>query len=206
MRSSTKLISAAATIAALLIGNRISAQSFDVGTNAINLGLGLGTNYSYITGTGNYSVSPAFVFAYDRGVTQLGPGVLAIGGVVAFQTVKYDYTYTSFNYRYDYDRRWSNTLIGARGTWHWNEWHGNDKLDLYAGVLAGYNIGTYTSKTTRTYNGVTSTYDDGYNASSSFFRHGLFAGCRYLFSQRFGVYGEVGYGIANLNAGLTFKF
>lgn len=193
-----------ASVALLLSGTVASGQSFDVGSNGINLGLGLGGGrYSYITGVGNYRVSPAFVLSYDRGITQLGPGVLAIGGMIANQTVKYEYNYTSIGYTYNYDRRWSNTLVGARGTWHWNDWHGNDKLDLYAGVFAGYNIGTYRNKSTRTVNGVTTTWDDGYSATSSYLRSGVFAGCRYLFTEKFGVYGELGYGIAYLNAGVT---
>jgi len=204
MRSFKNLLTAAAFAAALFTGNQANAQSFDVGSNGINLGLGLGGRYSYITGTGNYSVSPAFVFAYDRGVAQIGPGVLAIGGLIAWQTVKYDYNYTSFGYSYNYDRRWTNLLFGARGTYHWNDWHGNDKLDIYAGVFAGYNIGTYTGKSTRTYNGVTTTWDDGYTSSSSYARGGAFVGARYLFTSKFGVYGELGYGVAYLNAGLTF--
>ncbi len=191
--------------AALLFGNQISAQSFDVGSNAFNFGLGLGTRYSYYYSYGERSVSPALIVAYDRGVTQLGPGVLGIGGLVGFQTVKWEYRDSNYSGSYviNYKRRWSNTLVGARGTYHWNEWHGNDKLDLYAGVFVGYNIGTYTSETTRTINGVTTTYDDGYASSSSYARGGAFAGARYLFTPKFGVYGEVGYGVAYLNAGLT---
>ncbi len=52
-------------------------------------------------------------------------------------------------------------MLGARGTYHWNDWHGNDRLDLYAGVFAGYNIGTYRNKSTRTVNGVTTSHEAG---------------------------------------------
>ncbi|HRD53938.1 MAG TPA: hypothetical protein PKY96_14965 [Flavobacteriales bacterium] len=194
---------------AFLSSNQLSAQAFSEGTNAINVGIGIGGfGYNYISrgSAGKYIVSPTFSFAYDRGVKKLGPDVLGIGGLVGFKTVKYEYTNSNSFQTIKYDRRWSNIMLGARATYHLNWWHGVDELDLYGGVLLGFNIGTYTSNTTRTINGVTSDYDDGYSSASSFPIYGAFAGVRYLFTDHFGVYAEAGYTVTALNAGLTFTF
>ncbi len=206
MRTATNLLCAASLTAALLTGNRTAAQAFEEGTNAINVGIGIGGyRYSYASlSTGTYRSSPAFTISFDRGLKQLGPDVLGVGGFIGYKTVKYEYDYSNiFGYSYHYDRRWSNLVIGARASYHLNWWHGNDKLDLYGGVMLGYNIGSYSDKSTRTYNGVTSDYDDGVSYTSSFATYSAFAGARYLFTEKFGVYGELGYGISYLNAGLT---
>lgn len=211
MRAFRNLSTAVTFTAALLTGNQSVAQVFEEGTNAVNLGIGLGGfGYSYISRglNGKYVVSPTFNFAFDRGLKKLGPDVLGIGGMVGFKTVKYTETSSTYYYTYDYDRRWSNIILGVRGTYHLNWWHNVDKLDLYGGVLLGFNIGAYTSNTTRTdrFTGATTDFDDGYSAASSFPIYGAFAGARFMFTEHFGVYGEVGYSVAALNAGLTFTF
>lgn len=199
-------LSIGASVALILSGAVASAQSFDVGSNAFNVGIGLGGyRYSYYTGTGTYRSSPTLGFSYERGVTEIGPGVLGIGGLIAFKTVKHEYSYSYWwGDSYQIDELWTNTTIGVRGSWHWNEWHGNDKLDLYAGVMLGYNIGSYKNNSTITEDGVTRPYNNYRSSvSSSFATYGAYAGCRYLFTEKFGVYGELGYGIAYLNAGVT---
>lgn len=208
MRSFKNLLTAAAFAATFLAGIQANAQSFDEGTNAINLGLGFGGyRFGYSSGYA-YTQSPTFTLAFDRGVKQIGPGVLGIGGVVAFNTSRSQWTSYGWNTTYNYEIRRTNVMLGARGTYHWNEWHGNDKLDLYAGVLAGFSIGAKVDKSTKTVNGVTSSHEAGavYSDRLSLPFASAFAGVRYLFTSSFGVYAEAGYGISLLNGGLTFKF
>jgi hypothetical protein len=56
------------------------------------------------------------------------------------------------------------------------------------------------------------TSTDPYNAhgyshpnSSVGLAYNVFAGCRYHFSEMFGVFGEVGYGVSVFNIGITYK-
>ncbi len=201
----------AASIAALCTLTPAQAQSFDVGTNAVNLGIGLGgTRYSYINSYNDrYTISPTLCGSFERGVTELGPGVLGIGGFLARKSVKYEYMSPaswSGGYAYNYDQRWSNTVIGLRGSWHYNEWHGSDRFDLYGGVMLGYNIGSYKDKSTRTRNGVTEAYNENYSYSTSFVTWSTYLGGRYFFSDNVGAYLELGYGMTYLNLGATLKF
>ena len=194
----------------MLVASPSQGQAFEEGTNAINLGLGVGGyRFGYSSGY-TYTQSPTFTLAFDRGVKQLGPGILGIGGLIAFNTSRSQWTndYYWANTTYRYDIRRTNIMLGARGTYHWNEWHGIDKLDLYAGVMVGFSIGAKVDKSTKTVNGVTTPYDAGsvYTDRLSLPFASAFGGVRYLFTERFGVYAEAGYGISLLNGGLTFTF
>ncbi len=180
-------------------------QAFNVGSNGVNLGIGLGGyRYGYLTGlSNNYSVSPTLALSYERGVTEVGPGVLGIGGFFARKSVNYRHVSNGYYYTYNYDQRWSNTIIGLRGSWHLNDWHGSDRFDVYGGIMIGYNIGSYRDKSTRTYNGTTEPYTDNYWYNLSFVTYSTYIGGRYLFTDRVGAYLELGYGVAYLNLGAT---
>lgn len=113
---------------------------------------------------------------------------ISIGPYIGFTSYKHrypgpDYTYTFFDF-------------GARGSYHFSK-HINlntDKLDLYGGVMLGYTA---------------SSYKDGandYDPYPSAARAGAFAGARWYFTDAFAVNGEVGYGLAPLVLGVTFKF
>lgn len=112
----------------------------------------------------------------------------------------------SYAYRYDYDRKLSNTVVGVRGAIHLNELLESSQFDVYGGVMLGYNIGSYKDKTTRAYNGITEDYSDNYHYKLNFVTWSTFVGGRYLFSDHFGAYLELGYGLSYLNLGLTAKF
>lgn len=84
--------------------------------------------------------------------------------------------------------------IGARGSYHFNELLNltEDKLDLYAGlglIYSGFS------------------YKDSYLSNSSYggVDLGLHIGGRYFFSNNVGGFAEVGYGVAPLQLGVTFK-
>ena len=73
-----------------------------------------------------------------------------------------------------------------------------DKLDTYGGLLLGFRI-------------VSDKYfgDPGYDYGGSFTGSGLaysfFVGGRYYLTDNIAVFGELGYGIAYLTIGATFK-
>jgi hypothetical protein len=185
-----------------------SAQSFDVGTNAINLGLGVGGyGFGYIgRGYSSYTVSPSVSVSYEHGITELGPGVLSIGAYLARKSAHYERGYVAGSTNFYEDKRWTNTLFGLRGIWHFNSWHGNDKLDLYGGAMLGLNMVRYRNRSTRTTNGVVETWDDGVRYDSGFAAFSLFCGARYYFTESIGAYAELGYGISWLNVGAAFRF
>lgn len=185
-----------------------AAQSFEKGTVAINAGIGLGGyRYSYISAyNSNYSVSPTINASAELGVGELGPGQMGIGAFFGTKSVTYRHSSQIGNSVYNYDRKWSNTVFGMRGIWHYNEWHGNDRVDLYAGLMLGYNIGGYKDKSTRTVNGTTTEWNEGVRYNVDFFTYSTFIGGRYLFTDNLGAYLELGYGVSYLNLGATLRF
>ena len=82
----------------------VKAQEFQVGTNAINVGVGLG---GYYYGYDTSTQSPVFSVSYERGIWEMpGPGVISLGGYLGYKRFSYDevvYDYSSL-------RRLSDTL------------------------------------------------------------------------------------------------
>lgn len=193
--NSTILSLTVVTIAALFAGGA-SGQAFEKGENVAGLLVGIGGNYSAYD---DYSsVTPALGLFYEKATNaNVGPGVLGLGGLIAYKSLHSEGHYYS-SYNYDYD--WTYLILGFRGAYHWNTWHEVPKLDTYAGLMLGYNIVSFHDNTN---------YPDGYdeyNSSSSGLGLSLYVGSRYYFSDRFGVLAELGYGIAVLNIGCQLKF
>jgi len=89
--------------------------------------------------------------------------------------------------------KWTYILGAARASYHFD--FNVEGLDPYLGVILGYNYAK--SELTGTM--------AGWSADAGGLVYGGHAGARYFFSQKFGIFAEVGYGLGNLNAGLTFK-
>jgi opacity protein-like surface antigen len=92
-----------------------------------------------------------------------------------------------------YDWRYNHYVLGGRGAFHYQF---IPKLDTYGGLMLGYNIASV------------KWVGDGESvgtASGSAFGYSVFVGARYFFKPKLGVYSEIGYGIAYLSAGVTFK-
>jgi len=161
------------------------AQPFQKGTTTANMGIGLGTT---LGGLGK--ARPAVSASVDHGIWSIGgPGVISLGGYVGN---------TGYKYRYSgYTAKWNYTVIGARGAYHYNGFEKVPDLDVYGGVMLGYNIMKYSSDDSEEH--FSGNYDDGLGFS-------CFVGGRWFFSDSFGVYGELGYGVSVLNVGVTFKF
>jgi hypothetical protein len=166
----------------------LNAQLFDKGDKVVTCGIGLGATY-YSLGSGYKTTVPPLFVAGDYCLREdLGPGNLGVGGYLGYSAYKYDYGYSNWNVKY-------NTLIiGARGTYHFTELV--DKLDLYGGILIGAEIVTH-------HDNIDSNYDD-YNSSGP--AYSIFGGARYFFSYNMAATGELGYGIAWLSLGISFKF
>ena len=168
-----------------IIYTETKAQAFQKGTTAINAGVGVGT------ALGGYGkVRPAISLSVDHGLWEVGgPGVVSLGGYAG--TTGYKYSDSSYN------AKWNYIIVGVRGAYHYNGFENLPDLDLYAGAMVGYNIVKYTSDLDEDYFG--KNYGSGIGVSG-------FAGARWFFTDMFGVYAELGYGVSVLNAGVTFKF
>lgn len=184
-------------VAALAITSTGLHAQFDEGDNVLGAGIGLlgGYNVGW-TGSG-VSESPALAVHFDHGMGDLGSGVWGLGGYVGYKTITYKEAY--FNY-YNYDYSYNYLVIGARGTWHYNDWHG-EKWDTYGGLMLAYRSVTFTDHTNYgAYSGLNT-----YTYSGSGIGLSAFVGARYYFSDKVGAFGELGYGIAALQVGVAFK-
>ncbi|NUN11976.1 hypothetical protein HUU53_05030, partial [Candidatus Micrarchaeota archaeon] len=96
-----------------------------------------------------------------------------------------------------YEQKWNYTVIGVRGAWHYTELN-HEKIDVYAGVMASYNIVDYSYESS------------GFSATSDSYSNSLggsvFAGGRYYFTNNIAAFVEIGYGATFFNAGIAFKF
>lgn len=166
---------------ALLTFASVNAQEFNVGTNAINLGVGFGGNFS----SGFYSspnASPVFSVSYERGVWEAGPGVISLGGYVGHRT---------FKYSSNSDNKWSQTVAGVRGAYHYTGFD-VENLDVYAGLMLGYYF-------------YADNFSSSYNYGSSL-RPSGFIGGRWYFTDAIAGYVEAGFGITNISLGAAFRF
>lgn len=172
----------------------LSAQSFSGGDNVIGLGIGAG---------GLYGFGPVVMLNYDHGMGfNAGPGVVGIGAMFAYKSNLNDGSYRNF----DWDRK--AYTFALRGTYHWNSWHKNDQLDVYAGVIAGLqvrtdNLNDYYDNYYYNYYGYYGHYDSGKGVYPV---AGVLVGAHWYFTDSFGVFAEAGSSVSNIGAGLTLKF
>lgn len=164
-------------------------ETFGKGSTAANLGIGFGLGYSYGFFTTTHSI-PALSLSVERGVTdQVGPGVIGVGGLVGFRS----YSWKSGSYK----GSWNNYLVAVRGTYHYNLFE-VPKLDTYAGLSVGVRVESYSDN-----------WSDNYYSSSyggTYLTSGIFLGARYMFTDKLGAFGELGYDMSLLKVGVTAKF
>lgn len=204
----TKTFGKLAVLALLGMGTAgtASAQAFEKGNSVVSLGVGIGNypvgyNYSYYYYTDTYDpgVAPVLSANYEMGIAKLGPDVLGIGASVQYSGKKHQDQY------YGQTVDWKSTYIafGVRANYHFNWFHHIDKLDLYAGVLAGGGVGSSKWDVTKSSNGALIK-----NEKDSKFRlHAdVLIGARWYFTDAIGVYCEFGELNTYINGGLALKF
>ncbi|HEX2969809.1 MAG TPA: hypothetical protein VHO46_11980 [Bacteroidales bacterium] len=157
-------------------------STFNKGEKVLNLGLGIGT--SLYSGIGYSGLIPPLSGSLEVGVVDnvIEKGVIGVGGYLGFASYKWDDYY-----------RYTNIIIGPRGTFHYPL---VDKLDTYAGLMIGYNI--VSTKWIGSGNEITHGSVGGVVSS-------FFIGGRYYFSDKMAAMMELGYGIAYLNLGIALK-
>jgi len=156
-----------------------SAQGrYDKGDVLLNAGIGLGYYYA-----GGVPLQVSAEWAVND-LISVGPyfGYTSYNHNVAFFGEKWRYTFID---------------IGVRGSYHFNEIFeiNNEQVDVYGGAFLGFLISSFSGETF-------SGYDDPYSGG---LRLGIHAGARYYFTEKVAGYGELGYGIAPLSLGVTFK-
>lgn len=104
------------------------------------------------------------------------------------------YTWTD-----EYDFRY--TVIALRGAFHFAEYIAKDNLDVYLRLLAGYDIVRSQFTTSSPCAG----YSNGLYTGGSSGIWSIYGGARYRFNDKFGIFGELGYGISYLTLGLSLK-
>ncbi len=167
----------------------VNAQNtFNKGDKVVNAGVGIGSNFY----TGSYYTSriPPLSASFEVGVKDNlfdEKSSLGVGGYAGFSGAKWEY--------YDWGYKYTNIVLGARGSFHYQL---VDKLDTYTGLLLGFNI--MSAKEFGTASG-----GIDYAASSSGVAWSWYLGARYYFNEKFGVMGELGYGISYLTLGVTIK-
>ncbi len=142
---------------ALLFGviSASNAQSFDSSSRYAGVSVGL------FSGIG----APISV-TYEQAVTDN----IGVGGLLGWSTYK------------EYGLSYSNVLIGARGNYHFFD---NEKFDVYAGLILGYNAASH---------------------SSGGLILGAQVGGRYIINDRFAAVAELGYGLGLITVGATYSF
>ncbi|MGB6152534.1 MAG: outer membrane beta-barrel protein [Pricia sp.] len=178
-----KIISYLAIAAITLLSvQSISAQEFSKGTNVINAGLGFGGAYDL--GRFNSSLALGLNVSYERGIWEVGgPGVISLGGYIGTTAYNLDFGVDDDTVRY--------TSFGVRGAYHFN-FIGVDNLDVYAGPMITVDVVSVD-------NDAFDTLDGGLSGS-------VFAGARWYFTDNFGAFAELGYGVSFLSLGAAFRF
>jgi hypothetical protein len=162
-------------------------STFNKGDKVLNLGiLGLGSS-TYSGFNMSYFLSTSFEVGIIDNIAR--KGTIGVGGFLGFSTYKNPYLYYSYRY--------SDFIIGGRGTFHYPL---VDKLDTYAGLMLGYDIGSshYLGSGTEPH----------YDPTLGGFVSILNAGVRYYFSRNFAAMSELGlgYGTIYLSFGGALKF
>lgn len=179
----------------------VNAQSYVVGENVVGAGVGVGSAISFFT---NRPV-PAFNISYERGITRLlQKGVISLGGYGEVTTMKDVFNDTAFYptqgfYNYTATKMENRTIIGLRAAYHFTSLR-TDRIDLYGGLMVSYRISSYKYSDTDTF------HDDKLDRKTSSVSLSYYGGGRYYFTNNFGAFLELGFGVPFMNIGLSYKF
>jgi hypothetical protein len=190
-----------AVLCTILFSLSVSGQSFKKGQLDLNLDLGLGNN---LAGPG-LTLIPPISASLEYGITD----DISLGGYLGFAGSVSKYNGSEWcnhgngvNYNYTDSYTWTYILIGVRGAYHFGRFIKIDKLDVYAGLMLGNDFAHESYSTTSPCSDHIRYNDVPYGG----FFWSLYGGARYRFTNRFGVFGELGYGVSYLNIGVNFKF
>ncbi len=190
----------------MLKGHSRGGGAYGVGQSIVSIGYG----YNVINGfLGAYASESGASFSsfgplclkYEYGVTEK----IGIGGTFTYSSGSVSWPIQDINpntgnpetYQGTEKLTWLSVMV--RANYHFVN---TDKLDVYAGIGVGYNSLKFSYSD-----------NDPNDAGSAFVTPNFLPvsyegsiGLRYYFTPNIGVYGEVGYGVAYIQAGLAIKF
>jgi hypothetical protein len=168
-----------------MLNNAFAQGNFEVGSNVLGLGIGIGNTYGNL---GYGSQSPGIAVHYEHGMWEVGgPGVISLGGYIAYKSFSNDNSI--------YSTSWKYTVIGVRSAYHFNMINSTD-WDVYGGAMIAMRILSVSDNDPY--------YSYGGSASDLYLS--IFIGGRYYFSNNWAAFGEVGNGLATLTLGAAYKF
>ncbi|MFM9986625.1 MAG: hypothetical protein ACKVOK_15395 [Flavobacteriales bacterium] len=162
-------------------------QTFEEGGKYLHFGIGFGSPYAL---SGAKVGLPPIHTSLEVGVTEN----VGIGGLIGYNTAKYESSFFGDTYSWKY----SYLLICARGAYHFVNF---DKADVYVGGMLGYNVVSAKFKTT------SDLIDESDVASSSAsgVAYGGFLGARKTLGEKVTIFGEIGYSVAWISAGICLN-
>ncbi len=162
---------------------------FREGDMVLNIGLGLGT--SLYRGRYYSMRVPPVSASFELGIQDdfiTEDMTLGVGGYVGYAASRYQLRNVNWGWDYNY------LVFGGRASLHYPI---VEQLDTYGGIMLAANVvisSAFGSNQTQV------------SAQGGGFIYSLYAGGRYYFAERIAVFGEIGYGVSYLNAGIAIRF
>lgn len=128
-----------------------------------------------LTGSGGVPINASLDYGINENIS--------VGGYLGYLSSTSNYGYGKFTY--------SNFILGARGAYHHEL---VEDVDTYGGLMLGYNIAS------AKWSGTGSA-----TASSGGLVYNVFVGGRYHFADNIGAFAELGFGVAILQLGVTYR-
>lgn len=179
----------------LLCGAYPAAKTAAQGDFVFQAGMGFGL----YNAEGDLQVPPLSITGeYIKYFNKMFP--VSFGGIIAYARTDIK-TATPFGY-------WVTTntygIVGFRASMHFSKLITQlpPELDLYAGGLLGW---AFASVDENPAPGTPESYPAP-RSKGSYFLPGLYAGSRYYFTPRFGIFGEAGFGTGYITLGITTKW
>ncbi len=173
-------------VLAILLSFQGFAQSFGKGSTRVHAGIGIGSPY---ISSGTKMGVPPIHASFELGVTDK----IGVGGLLGYtsSSIEEQFFTTSYSWKFSY------LIVGARGAYHFLT---DDKMDLYGGLMLGYNIANarFESNDSSLNSFVTEPTAGGV-------AYGFFAGGRYNLKNNLAVFAELGYSISWISAGVCFN-
>lgn len=171
-----KTITTAAMLLAILLVNPFNLLAQYSGEGTIDISAGIGL-VSGLPGSGGVPIALSGDYGLNENVS--------VGGVIAF---------ASNEERYSGGIGWDRThfIIGVTGSYHHSLVEG---VDTYGGLMLGYNsvsvsrVGSFVFP----------------EPDNSGLVYQIYVGGNYFFTPNFGAYAELGYGVAIINLGVTYR-
>jgi len=184
--TATRIALAATLAAGMFLGATAArASSFKDGQRLVGVTVGLGG----LAGAYGDASGSVLGVEYDQAINP----EWSVGGILGHTSSHYHANYLGTAWGWDYGY----TIIGARGAYHFAKQIKDPRLDAYVGATLGYDV------VSASYNGPTGIPYG--SASSSYMLFGIHGGGRYDMSNKWGLQGELGFGIGYLSLGAYMR-